>query len=238
MHPGAFSWRSRGALHPGGQGGYDERMARLFLVRHGVTEWNREGRYQGQIDVPLSDEGRRQVAALRDRLGEQSFDVCYSSALSRARETGQIVLGGRAVPSHERADLGEMHYGAWEGLLREEIIERYLGDWARFRADPIDCAPPEGESLRALQRRVSAAIERIAAEHPDANILVAAHGGSVRAIVAHYLKLDLGAIWKLRMDNAGLTIIDLYGSGGMLSLCNDTAHLGPLKPALEREPAH
>lgn len=212
-------------------------MSRLFLVRHGLTEWNQGERYQGQIDVQLAAKGRRQAAALRDRLRNEQFDVCYASALGRARETAETILEEHFCPLHARAELNELSYGAWEGLTRAEIIDRYPRDWERHILDPAAYPPTDGESRAELRARVVRTLETIEAAHRDASILVVSHGGTIRMIIAHYLGIDDNHLRKLRVDNVSLSVVDIYPGWGLLSLFNDTAHLLPGKPPLSREPA-
>lgn len=212
-------------------------MNRLFLVRHGITTWNQDGRYQGDLDVPLSTKGRLQAAAARERLREERFDVCYTSALQRARLTAEIILEEHFCPLHELAELNEMSYGAWQGLLRAEVLARYGEDFARHRDDPLHHAPTGGESRAQFQARVGRAVARIAEEQRDATVLIVAHGGSIRTIVAQYLCLGWTEVRRLRLDNASLTIVEDYDGDGILSLFNDTAHLGLGKGPLEGEPA-
>ncbi len=213
-------------------------MNRLFLVRHGITESNHLGVYQGQLDVPLSAKGRLQIAALRERLRDEPFAMCYTSTLCRARASAEILLEEHFCPLQAAAGLDERDYGEWEGLTTAQVIERYPEAWDRFVADPIQNAAPGGETQPALQDRVERVLDEIAHTYEDATILIAAHGGSLRAILAFYLKLDQYEIWKLRLDNASLSIVDVYDGGGVLSLFNDTAHLGPRKPPLDGEPLH
>jgi alpha-ribazole phosphatase/probable phosphoglycerate mutase len=213
-------------------------MNRVFLVRHGVTAWNHDGRYQGQLDVPLSAKGRLQAAAARERLRDESFTACYTSTLARARVTAEIILEEHFCPLLQLPELNEMHYGAWEGLLRAEIMERFAEDWARHKQDPLQYPPTDGESRADLRRRVERALAQIARDQHDATALVVAHGGTIRAMVGLALGLPMQEWRKLRLDNASLSIVELYDDGGVLSLFNDTAHLGPRKEAPEREPAH
>jgi len=208
---------------------------RLFLVRHGITEANHLGVYQGQMDVPLSAKGKLQIAALRERLRDEPFAVCYTSMLERARVSAEILLEEHFCPLHATPDLNELSYGEWEGLTRAQVRARDPEGWRRFSEDPVRQTPPGGETRIELHTRVT---DAIADQHQDASILIASHGGALRAIIAEYLNLDLNEEWKLRSDNASLTIIDVYASGGVLSLFNDTAHLGPRKPPLGGEPVH
>ncbi len=190
------------------------------------------------MDVPLSAKGKLQIAALRERLRDEPFAACYTSRLERARVSAEILLEEHFCPLHATHDLNELSYGEWEGLTRAPARARDPEGWRRFSEDPVYQAPPGGENRSDLHTRVARVLEEIADRHQDASILIASHGGALRAIIAEYLNLDLSEEWKLRSDNASLTLIDVYGSGGVLSLFNDTAHLGPRKPPLGGEPVH
>jgi broad specificity phosphatase PhoE len=213
---------------------------RLFLVRHGATEWNQTGTYQGRLDVPLNADGRAQVAALRDRLRVEEFDICYTSALSRAIESASIIMEDRSCPVVHLADLDEMSYGRWETLTRAQIRERYPDDWTQFIADRAHFTLPGGESQVDLASRVQRALHTILVEHSQtgANVLVVAHGGSLRLIIASCLRLGDVDVRRLRLDNASLSIVDVYGDDAILSLFNDTAHLGFRKSQPDRQPIH
>lgn len=211
---------------------------RLFLVRHGITEANYLGIYQGQADVPLSAKGRLQIAALRERLRDERFAVCYTSALARARVSAEILLEEHFCPLRSTPNLNELSYGAWEGLTRAQVRERYPDAWEEFLEDPIIHAAPGGETNADLRARVTRVLAEIADQYQDEAILIVSHGGTLRAIIAGYLNLDPSESWKLRIDNASLSVIDVYAGGGVLTLFNDTAHLGGRKPPLGREPVH
>lgn len=213
-------------------------MNRIFLVRHGLTEWNYHERYQGQLDVPLSVKGRLQIAAARERLRDEAFTVCYTSALSRARLSAEIILEEHFCALRQTADLNEMSYGDWEGLTRTEIIDRYRDDWNRHAVDPIRFPPTNGETRDHVWQRVERVRLAIEREHDGERILIAAHGGTIRAYVAQVLGLGMGEARRLRMDNASITIVESYSDGGVLSVFNDTAHLGLRTPPPVREPAH
>jgi broad specificity phosphatase PhoE len=218
---------------------YSSLMPRLFLVRHGLTTYIERGLYQGRTDAPLSETGRHQAARLGERLAAQPFDACYTSSLSRAQDTAALILAGRACPMQSRADLDEMSYGRWQGLSRLEIRTRYPDDWNRFMAEPTSHAPGGGENMVDLDRRVRrcrAELEQ-AFSGAEATVLVVAHGGSLRLLLAAYLDLDLAHARRLRLDNVCLSIVEVFEHEIMLSLFNDTAHLEPSKPA-PAEPAH
>jgi len=144
----------------------------LLLVRHGETDWNAEGRLQGHTDRPLNDFGRRQAAALAERLAaEPAIDAVYASDLSRARETAEILAHRLGLPVVTVPDLRERNWGNWEGLTGSE----------RDRVEYV------GEERDAHGERVIRAVRRIAEEHPGQRIVVVTHGGSLRRIqVAAY----------------------------------------------------
>ncbi len=155
----------------------------LLLVRHGETDWNAAGRWQGHTDVPLNANGRAQALALAGRLRAEGVRAIGSSDLSRARGTAEI-LGealGLEVAVLDPA-LRERAYGAWEGLTRAQCESGYPREWARHVGDP-QLAPPGGESMEALLARVVPAIHG-AAERLDAPALLVTHGGVMRAFLS------------------------------------------------------
>ena len=155
---------------------------RILLARHGETEWNRVGRWQGQADPPLNDTGRQQAEALAVQLEDDEIAAVYSSDLRRARETAGIVAQRLGLPVTEERALREIDVGSWSGLTRDEVRERYPDGFARWLAGEIG---HDGETREELTERVVGAVERIAAEHPEGTILVVTHGGAIRAIRRH-----------------------------------------------------
>jgi probable phosphoglycerate mutase len=157
----------------------------LFCARHGETDWNALGRFQGHTDIALNEVGRAQARALAERLRGERVAAVVSSDLSRARETGEIVAALLGAPfAYVDVDLRERHMGAFEGLTRTECSARFPAAWTAWLADPRN-APAGGESHVALAARVSAAayraVERFATD--DASVLVVSHGGAMRALV-------------------------------------------------------
>jgi broad specificity phosphatase PhoE len=156
----------------------------LFLARHGETEWNRIGRWQGKTDIPLSETGRDQARALADRLSDRGVTDIYTSDLSRARETAEIVaaaLGVTRVSSDPR--LRERGFGCFEGLTREECAERHAEAWARYLADRR-ATPTGAEPQEQVEARVIAALTAVAesADRPG-HVLVVSHGAAISSFV-------------------------------------------------------
>jgi broad specificity phosphatase PhoE len=162
-------------------------MTTILLARHGETDWNRERRWQGHADPPLNEEGRRQASALADELAGRPLAAVYSSDLRRARETAEIVAERQGVEVVVDPDLREIDVGAWSGLTASEVEERYPEGWTRFQTGQRG---HDGETYEAHSLRVVEAVRRIAEEHPDEQVLVVSHGGSLRAIQRAVLGID------------------------------------------------
>jgi broad specificity phosphatase PhoE len=156
-------------------------VTNLLLARHGETDWNRDGRWQGQSDTPLNERGRRQAQELADQL--DGVDVIYSSDLARARETAEIVATrlGREVQVDPR--LRERGFGAWEGLTSVEIEGRFADEHRRWRAGK-GFGANDAEPFDSFAARIHAFLEDALRRHPGENVLVIAHGGSIRVIHA------------------------------------------------------
>ncbi len=149
-------------------------MTTILLARHGETEWNREGRWQGWADPPLNETGRVQARELATRLRATPFDAVYSSDLQRAHETAEIVAEPHGLPVVADPGLREIDVGSWSGFTRAELAARFPGG-----------ERPDGETREQHAGRVLAAVERIAREHPGARVLLVTHGGTMRAVRSH-----------------------------------------------------
>lgn len=154
-------------------------MTELLLVRHGETDWNREGRLQGHADPPLNDAGRAQAREVARRLAHVQLHAAYSSDLLRASETAKIILARRGVPLGTDPGLREIDVGSWSGLTRKEIEQRFPGMHEH-----------DGESRGDHLERVLQAVLRIAEKHPGERALIVSHGGSLRALRRHALRVD------------------------------------------------
>jgi probable phosphoglycerate mutase len=159
----------------------------VFLARHGETEWNRDGRWQGKTDIPLSDAGRAQARALGESLAGRGIVEVHASDLQRATETARIIAGMLGIAAEVKLDprLRERGFGCFEGFTREECAQRHPEAWARYLADRR-ATPPGGEPQSEVTARVVAALTEIArAPRPSADAtLVISHGGTIRTFIA------------------------------------------------------
>ena len=171
-------------------------MATILLARHGESDWNRERRWQGHADRPLTERGREQARALAARLADVDLDAVYASDLRRAHDTGATVAEPRGLPLRARPALREVDVGAWSGLTREEVAQRFPDAFRTW----TDGYPgwDDGESYEAMCQRVVGEVIRIANDHEGGCVLVVSHGGPIRAIHAAALGLDVHAYRRLR----------------------------------------
>ena len=200
---------------------------RWFLVRHGETAWNDEGRAQGQSDTPLNARGRAQAELTATRFEPLEFEAAYSSDLQRVSLTAEIVLRARGMPFTEMKSLREKGFGEWEGLTFAEVERDHPSMFTRLFDEDVDFAPPGGESDSDLYARMQSAAKELFAKHADSegNILVAGHGGSLRGLIAAFMGMPAEYMWRLRLSNCGITVINTFDGGAALELLNDTSHL-------------
>ncbi len=207
------------------------RGARLLLVRHGETDWNRQGRFQGQIDIPLNANGRAQAEAAGSFLASVHIDRAYTSAMSRPRQTAEAILASHpGVPLTSTRGLVEIGHGLWEGRLEREIAEGWpelLSDWKRA---PETVQMPEGETIHEVWQRSLTTWRTIAASLGDQETaLVVAHDAVNKTILCSLLGLSPADIWAIKQGNGGVTVVDYPdGPGGtaVVAAMNLTSHLG------------
>ncbi len=187
---------------------------RLWLVRHGETEWNSTHRFCGHSDIPLSPTGRAQARWLAYQLRKKPISVVYSSDLRRTHETAQIIAGqqARPVPIQRSGAWREIAFGAWEGLTYDEIVARYPTQLGFF-SDPEQHAPPEGETLDALARRVQTALQDLLESRAKkGDIVLVSHSGPLRILLCGMLHIPLTHYWQLRLDTGSLSLLEILPS--------------------------
>jgi broad specificity phosphatase PhoE len=159
----------------------------LLLVRHGETDWNRDGRWQGHSDTHLNDVGRDQARRVASELSD--VDVVYASDLARARETAEIIAAAQGLEVHLEPRLRERSFGAWEGLTMPEIEAEFGEALARWLAGEGPGAD-DAEPFDAFATRVAGFVQELPGRHPDQTVLLVGHGGSIRVIHAVASGLD------------------------------------------------
>jgi len=206
----------------------DNTLLRLLLARHGETIWNAQHRYQGQTDVPLNEMGKQQAEALGRRLAGEQIDVIYASDLGRAWETAQAIAKPHKLDVQPEPRLREMDFGEWEGLTFAEIERNYPDELSAWLEDPQRAAPAGGEPGTHFSARVRAVLDALVVAHQGQTVIVAAHGGSLRALLCLALGLSPGAQWRFRLGQASLSELFVYEEVTVLALLNDRCHLSRL----------
>jgi broad specificity phosphatase PhoE len=176
-------------------------MTQLCLIRHGQTDWNLEGRYQGQSDVPLNKNGLAQALSLTEKLNGHSFSAIYSSDLTRARQTAENIADHLGLTVQVEPRLREINQGEWEGVLVEEIISRYAEIWSQRTVDPASVRPPGGETVREVATRVYAALDDIARLFPNRRVLIVSHGLSIATAICRDKDIPIGQAYTVIPEN-------------------------------------
>jgi broad specificity phosphatase PhoE len=203
-------------------------ITRLILVRHGETMANREFRYIGAGDHALTEQGQTQSAQLAEALSILSIAAVYSSPRQRAYQTALPIAARHDLSVQVLDDLREEDFGTWEGLSRSELMARSAQDAERLLAWERDTAlaPPSGESLDAMHRRVSAVIERLAAAHPDQTIVLVSHVGPIKAVLCAALGTPVSSAFRIFLDPATISVVDWRELRPVVRLLNSHSHLG------------
>lgn len=210
----------------------NHRGQRLLLIRHGETDWNRQTRFQGQIDVPLNDNGKEQSKRAAEFLKQVPLDFAFSSPMLRPKETAEIILQYHPDVKLELEDgLREIGHGLWEGKLEAEIEQTYPKELHQWRTQPAQVQMPEGENLRQVWERAVAAWQTILESLADQQKagLVVAHDATNKVLLCHILGLAPDHFWNFRQGNGAVSVIDYpQGLAGLpvLQAMNITTHLG------------
>ena len=196
-------------------------MAKLVLVRHGQSLWNLEDRFTGWVDVPLTDKGREEARNAGKRLRDLRFDVAYTSVLSRAEETLDLILGVlRQLPPVIRDQaLNERHYGDLQGLNKKRTAEMHGADQVKLWRRSYDVAPPNGEALKNTAERTLPFFERAILGDLllGKNVLVVAHGNSNRSIVMKLDRLSKEQVVALELATGVPLVYEIDERGEVLS---------------------
>lgn len=214
------------SLRPNHQG------VRLLLVRHGETEWNRQTRFQGQIDIPLNENGKKQAQTAGEFLRHVSIDFAVSSSMLRPKETAELILQNHPSIKLELQDgLREISHGLWEGKLESEIEQEFPGELHRWRTEPANVQMPEGENLQQVWERSVASWQNIVQAALTKQLktgLIVAHDATNKTLLCHVLGLPTKNFWNFRQGNGAVSVID-YPSGldglPVLQAMNITSHL-------------
>lgn len=209
-------------------------MTRIFLVRHGETDWNVAKRYQGQTDIPLNDKGKMQAQKVAKRLASEKLAAIYASDLQRAFYTAEAIATHHKLSVVPMKAFREISFGEWEGSSFSSLDTGAREQIDKIFTDPANIEVPGGENFQQMQERAICGIEELIAKHPNDTIAVVSHGAAIRTILCHALGMKLDNVWSIRQDNTAVNCIAYYVAdasmqgakeAAIVELVNDTHHL-------------
>ncbi len=208
-------------------------MARIILVRHGETEWNKQEVFRGTIDVELNSTGLKQAQAVGEGLKNQKINAVYSSPLSRALQTAQIIVDCLRPNSCEfgylrvNVEMGftDLNYGEWQGVSHDDAKMQYPELYTQWHEQPHRVCFPSGECLDGVRARAMKAIKRILSEHANDTVVIVAHRVVNKAILCAVLGIDTSHFWRIRQDTCCINIFEDSPHGYVIFHLNDVCHL-------------
>lgn len=200
-------------------------MTRIYLARHGTTEWNQEEIFRGRVDIKLNATGRAEAQALADYFRPIPLQAIYSSPLSRAWETAQAVANGRKLEVILDPAFIDIDFGEWHGLPLKEVREKYSSLYRAWREEPQTITFPQGENLEQVRKRAWDGLQAIIQKHLDQIILIIAHRVVTKVLICAVLGLDNSHFWQIKQDPTAINCFEFHRGNLVVSLINDTCHL-------------
>lgn len=212
-------------------------MTRIILVRHGETNWNVEGRYQGQEDTDLSPRGLEQGKRVGEALKDVPIDVYISSPLKRSFMTATFCAQHQAKEVIADSRLTEINHGVWEGQLSTHIEAQFPEEFHQWHSQPhlVHMPGPGGESLEDVRKRVRAAFDEYVETYEGKTLLVAAHDAVNKAIICDVMGLDMSHFWQIKQDNTCINVLEYDKGQWRLVMLNYTGHLGYIFSGIEQK---
>ena len=200
-------------------------MTRVYLVRHGTTEWNKEEIFRGRVDCKLNETGLAEARALEAYFQNVVIGSVYSSPLSRATETAQAVAVSKGLLVIPDAAFIDMDYGEWQGLPLKEVEEKYPDLSRLWRERPQDVTFPGGENLSRVRARAWEGIRRVVQENRGKTVLIVSHRVVTKVLICAALGLDDSHFWQIKQDTTAVNCFEYTGKTFITSLINDTCHM-------------
>ena len=210
-------------------------MPRIYLVRHGTTEWNREEIFRGRVECPLNDTGRAEARAVAAYFQDVRMDGIYSSPLARAAETAAAIAAAQRVEVILDPAFTDLDFGEWQGHPLKEVREKYPDLYRAWRERPQDVTFPEGENLDQVRARAWAGLLRVVQGNPDRTLVIVSHRVITKVLLCAVLGLDNSLFWRIQQDTTAINGLEYSRGVFTVSLLNDTCHLKSLHPPGERK---
>lgn len=196
----------------------------ILLTRHGQTDWNKAGRWQGHADIPLNETGQQQAQALGQRLRHWPIDTIYTSDLQRCVQTAAPLATALGLEPIQNPLWRERDVGDFSGLTGDQAREQYPDVWAKAKRGMID--PPNGEPFAEVLSRAWRVFETVLAAHSEGTVVVVSHGGLLHALLGQVMGIDAMIYGRFSMrGNTGLSVVEVNSHGPVVVRLNDTSHL-------------
>jgi broad specificity phosphatase PhoE len=203
-------------------------MTTVYLVRHGQTAWNREEVFRGRADIALNETGREEALLAGQYLKRVAVNAIYSSPLSRAVETAEVIARYQDKKVLISDGLIDIDFGQWQGVSHEVVMERYGELYRQWKDNPHMVRFPGGETLEEVRERALRAVDEILLEHSDETLVMVSHRVVNKTLVCGLLGLDNSHFWKIGQDTACINVLE-FGEGFTLRCLNDTSHLAAIE---------
>ncbi len=205
-------------------------MLKLYLIRHGETDWNADGRIQGHSDIELNSRGLEQARRLAARMPDEgNFAAIYASPLKRAYKTAEMIGSALELPITRDPRLLERSLGQLEGLTMGDIREKYPDVHRAWTEGGHRPHIPGEESREAFVKRVQSFLTDVRAKHSDGRVVAITHGGTINMLLLVALDLDIERPLPFYIDNASINVIQWGERGARLRVLNDAYHLNPMR---------
>ena len=204
------------------------RVTRIYLIRHGTTEWNREEVFRGRVECPLNDTGQAEARAVAAYFQGIKIDKIYSSPLARAAETAAAIALGQGFEVLLDPAFTDLDFGEWQGHALKEVREKYPDLYQTWRERPQDVTFPKGENLDQVRSRAWAGLLKVAQGNPDRTVLIVSHRVISKVLLCAALGLDNSHFWQIKQDTAAINCLEYSKGVFTVSLLNDTCHLKSL----------
>ena len=205
-------------------------MKKIYLARHGESEWNILKKVQGQQDAPLSEKGIRQATLLGNRLINEKIDKIYSSDLIRAYKTAKIIGNITHVEVVPMKELREINFGIWEGLTSDILEVKYIKEHKLWLKEPENLKIEGAESIVEVQKRAMESVNKIINDNNNIdNVLIVSHGATLKTIILGLLGINISHFKNMSLKNVSLSVIEFRQHNRVLTLFNDTNHLKEIK---------
>lgn len=210
-------------------------MTKIYLVRHGTTEWNQEEIFRGRVDIKLNEVGRAEAQALANYFRPIALQAIYSSPLSRAQETAQAVAQGRNLEIIPEIAFTDIDFGEWHGLPLKEVREKYGAIYRAWREKPHTVTFPQGENLEQVRQRAWQGLQKIVQNNAKQTVLIVSHRVVTKVLICAVLGLDNSHFWQIKQDTTAINCFEYNRGFFVVSLLNDTCHLKAIHPGTFRK---